>query len=219
MVDVPVYNEDGDQIETVALDEGPFGGRVRAALLKQAVVMYQANRRQGSATTRSRGMVTGSTAKLYRQKGTGHARMGSARTVIRRGGGVAFAKRPRDFRQTMPKKMRRLARNNAVLAKALSGDLLLLDQLQYEQPKTKRFATMLRALKAERGCVLAVAERDENIYRSARNIPKTDVCLVEQLNAYEVLRRGRLLMTKDALASLLASPRSDEGDGSAEGRE
>lgn len=208
MLDVPVYNEDGDQIETVSVDEASLGGEVRPALLKQALVMYQANRRQGSSSTKSRGMVAGTTHKLYRQKGTGNARAGSSRTNIRRGGGMAFAKRPRDFRKSMPKKMRRLARDNAILAKILSGDLLLLEELQYEQPKTKRFATMLRQLKAERGCVVALAEQEENIYKSARNIPKTDVMEVAQLNAYDILRRNRLVMTKQSLASLLEGPSS-----------
>ena len=210
MLDVPVYNEGGDQTETVPVDEASLGGRVRPALLKQAVVMYLANRRQGSATTRSRSMVVGSTKKLYRQKGTGHARMGQSRTAIRRGGGVAFAKRPRSFRQAMPKKMRRLARNNAVLAKILSGDLLLLDQLQYDEPKTKRLAGTLRVLKADRGCVVALAARDENVYKSARNLPRTEVRPVEELNAYDVLSRNRLLMTKEALAWLLGGPESGE---------
>ena len=213
MLDVPVYNENGDQIDTVPVEEGVLGERVRPALLKQAVVMYLANRRQGSASTRSRGMVVGSTKKLYRQKGTGNARVGNARTVIRRGGGVAFAKRPRDFRQAMPKKMRRLARNNAVLAKILAGDLLILDQLQYEQPKTKRFATMLQALKVDRGCTVALAERDENVYLSARNLPRTDVRPVEELNAYDVLSRNRLVMTRDALTWLLSGPQPVSPDG------
>lgn len=209
MLDVPVYNEKGDQIETVPVDEARLGGRVRPALLKQAVVMYLANRRQGSSATKSRGMVAGSTKKLYRQKGTGNARMGAIRTNIRRGGGVAFAKRPRDFRQGMPKKMRRLARDNAILAKILSGDLLLLDELQYEAPKTKRFAAMLRQLKAEKGCVVALAKPKDNVYKSARNIPKTEVVQVAQLNAYDVLRRNRLLMTKDSFAVLLNGPSAE----------
>ncbi|MBN1342227.1 MAG: 50S ribosomal protein L4 [Phycisphaerae bacterium] len=210
MIDVPVYNESGDQIETVAVDEDALGGKVRPALLKQAVVAYLANQRQGSAATRSRGMIVGSTAKLYRQKGTGRARVGNVRTAVRRGGGVAFAKRPRDFRQAMPKKMRRLARNNAVLAKILTGDLLLLDELLYEAPKTHRFAKMLRAIKADTGCLVAVAERNMNIYKSGRNIPRTEIRPVDQLNAYEVMRRNRLVMTKDALARLLEGPKAGD---------
>lgn len=204
MIDLPVYNESGDQIETVSVDEAELGGEVRPALLKQAVVMFLANQRQGTAATRSRGMVVGSTKKLYRQKGSGRARMGSSRTNIRRGGGHAFAKRTRDYRQAMPKKMRRLARRNAVLSKALSGDLLLIDQLTFEEPKTKRFAAMLRALRADRGCVLALAGRDENVYLSGRNIPKTEIRQAEDLNTYEILRRKRLVMTRDAWEMFLS---------------
>lgn len=203
MLDVPVYNENGDQVETMPVDEALLGRHVRPALLKQATVMFLANQRLGTAATRSRGMIVGSTRKLFRQKGTGNARMGTIRTPIRRGGGVAFAKRARDFRQDMPKKMRRLARNNAILAKILGGDLLVIDRLHYDQPKTKRFAAMLRALKADTGCVVAIPRLDANLYKSGRNIPKTEIRLVEQLNAYEILRRKRLLMTKEGLTMLL----------------
>ena len=117
MIELPVLNREGDEVDRIQVDELQFGGRFRGALLKQAIVMYHANKRQGNAVTKSRGMVTGSTRKLFRQKGTGRARMGTARTVIRRGGGVAFAKQNRDFRKRMPKKQRRLARDSAILEK------------------------------------------------------------------------------------------------------
>jgi large subunit ribosomal protein L4 len=215
MVDVPVYNENGDQVETMAVDEALLGMRVRPALLKQATVMYLANQRLGTSATRSRGMVVGSTRKLFRQKGTGNARMGTIRTNVRRGGGVAFAKQTRDFRQAMPKKMRRLACKNAILAKILGGDLLVVDQLQYDQPKTKRFAAMLQALKATKGCLVAIPEPNDNVYKSGRNIPKTEIRLVEQLNAYEILRRKRLLTTKQGLTQILTGSESGEAPGGA----
>src|SRR5690554_1380696 len=111
MIDVPIYNKTGEQVDSLAIDEAQLGSEVRPALLKQAYVMFHANRRQGSARTKSRGMVEGSTRKLYRQKGTGNARVGPRRTVVRKGGGVAFAKTKKreDYRLRMPKKMRRLA--------------------------------------------------------------------------------------------------------------
>ena len=143
MIDLPVYDKQGKEVDRVQIDEAVFGGRVRPALLKQAIVMYHANKRQGTAATKSRGMVAGSTRKLYRQKGTGRARMGTNRTAIRKGGGVAFAKTARDFSQRMPKKQRRLARDSAVLGKLLSDDALVIDQLSFESPKTKEFATTL----------------------------------------------------------------------------
>jgi large subunit ribosomal protein L4 len=213
MVDVPVYNESGDQVETMTVDETLLGTRVRPALLKQAAVMYLANQRLGTSATRSRGMVVGSTRKLFRQKGTGNARMGTIRTNIRRGGGVAFAKQARDFRQAMPKKMRRLACKNAILAKILGGNLLVIDQLQYDQPKTKRFAAMLQALKSAKGCLVAIPEQNDNVYKSGRNIPKTEIRLVEQLNAYEILRRRHMLTTKEGLAQILRGPEQAEASG------
>ena len=202
MIDVPVYSADGKQVGTVSLDEERFGGQVRPALLKQAIVMYQANRRQGTVGTKSRGMVSGSTRKIYRQKGTGNARMGPVRNPVRRGGGHTFAKRTRDFSQGMPKRMRRLARDNAILAKAQSNDVLVIEELAYNEPKTKRIAGLLAAVGADRGCLIALHEPDENIWKSARNIPKTEVRGVEQLNAYEILRRRKLMLTMGAFKAM-----------------
>ncbi len=204
MIDVPVYNADGEQIDTVQLDEARFGGRVRPVLLKQAIVMYQANQRQGSAAQKSRGMVSGSTRKLFRQKGTGNARVGPIRTGKRRGGGRTFASRPRDFSQGMPKRMRRLARDNAILAKARSQDIAIMDGLDFPEPKTKRFAAMLSAVGADRGCLVALAEPNVNIWKSGRNIPKAFILPVAQLNAYEILRRRKLLLTRQAFDAINA---------------
>lgn len=210
MIPIPLYSPSGEQVGTMDLDEGLFGGEVRPRLLKQAIVMYQANRRQGTAATKSRGMVEGSTGKLYRQKGTGRARMGTIRTCIRRGGGVAFAKQLRDFSHDMPKKMRRLARDSAILAKAQACDALIVEELSFSEPKTSRMAAMLRSLQADRGCLIALAEPDETVYLSARNLPKTDIRLVEQLNAYEVLRREKLVFTKKAFERMVAAKRAAE---------
>ena len=198
MIDVPVYNAEGKQVDTVQLDAARFGGKVRPVLLKQAVVMYEANRRQGTAATRSRSETEGSTRKLYRQKGTGNARMGMLRTPVRRGGGHAFAKKARDFSQRMPKRMRRLARDNAILAKAQANDLVVIEGLAYEAPKTRRLVALLAAVGADRGCLLALHRPDVNIWKSGRNIPGTDVRQVSQLNAYEILRRRKLLVTREA---------------------
>ena len=136
-MDLSIYNQSGTQVGTMPVDEASLGGEVRPALLKQAFVMFHANTRQGSARTKSRGMVEGSTRKLYKQKGSGNARMGAARTVIRKGGGVAFAKtRTReDFRQTMPKKMRQLANRNALLAKLVDNEVKVIDSLDFAAPK------------------------------------------------------------------------------------
>lgn len=204
MVEVPVYTTDGKQTGQMAIEEDHLGTRVRPPLLKQAIVMYQANRRQGTASGKTRGQVTGSTRKLYRQKGTGRARMGSARTPQRRGGGQAFAKSARDFRQQMPKRMRRLACLNAVLAKILSGDVLILDELSFDQPKTQKLRSILSALGAQRGCVVALEAPDKVIYQSSTNLSKTDIRPVRELNAYDVLRRNKLIFTKPAFEALVA---------------
>ena len=204
MIELAVHNEAGQKVGSVELDEARLGTRVRPNLLKQAIVMYQANRRQGTAANRSRGQVRGSTRKLYRQKGTGNARAGSARTPIRRGGGRTFAKQARDFSKAMPKRMRRLARDNALLAKALADDVIVLDTLEYDAPKTKRFATMLSAVGADRGCVVALEQASETVWKSGRNIPGIDICPFYQLNAYDILSRPKLVLTRGALAALVS---------------
>lgn len=206
MLDIPVYTCEGKEAGVVQIDPQILGGKVRPQLLKQAVVMYQANRRRNTSSTRGRSEVVGSTRKLYRQKGTGRARMGANRTVIRRGGGVAFAKGNQNYSKAMNKKMRRLARNNAILAKIESKNALVLDGLEFDKPSTRRFASMLRAVGAERSCVLVLEEHDEATYRSGRNIPKTDVRALCEINAYEVLRRKKFIMTRPAFELLVNDP-------------
>lgn len=201
MLSVPIYNEAGEQVGDEQIDETLLGGAVNPALLKQAVVAYHANRRQGTAVTKGRGDVRGSTRKLYRQKGTGRARMGNARTCVRRGGGVAFAKQLRDFRQALPRKMRRLARNQAVLAKIQSSDALIVDGLKLEAPKTSRLAEVLKKVQAERGCVFATAGVDPVLYKSGRNIPRTEIRDVAELNAFDILSRRKLIFTREAFAA------------------
>lgn len=198
MLNVPVYSMTGEKIGDELIDPEMLGGSVNAALLKQAVVMYHANLRQGTVATKSRSDVQGSSRKIFRQKGTGRARMGNVRTVIRRGGGVAFAKRTRDYRQAMPKKMRRLARNQAVLAKIQSADVAIVDGLKIEKPKTAPFARLLAELNADRGCVFATRGVDVNVFKSGRNIPRTEIMDVAGLNAFQVLSRRKLIFTRDA---------------------
>ena len=204
MLEVPVYNTDGEKIETLKVDEEVFGGTVNVALLKQAIVAYHANRRQGTAATKGRGEVEGSTKKLFRQKGTGFARRGPRRTNLLRGGGVAFAKKRRDFRKALPKKMRRRALESAILAKILGDDLMVLDGLQMDAPRTGRMAGVLGNLKINRSCLLTLAERDRNIYLSARNIPDLTVRVTEELNAFDVATRQKMVVTSGAMKALMA---------------
>jgi len=204
MLEVPVYNTRGEKIDALKVDEQVFGGTVNVALLKQAVVTYHANRRQGTVQTRSRGMVQGSTRKLYAQKHTGNARRGNIRTNIMRGGGVAFGKKLRDFRKALPKKMRQAALASAILAKIIGKDLMVVEGLAMNSPRTKTMVGVLRNLKINRSCLLAMASSDRNIYLSSRNIADLKVMPAAELNAFDVATRQKMLVTAEAMKALLA---------------
>lgn len=206
MIEIPVLNTEGKPVGSEKLDPAQFGGHVRFELLKQAIVTYQANRRQGSAATRSRGQVQGSSRKIYRQKGTGRARAGNIRTPVRVGGGRTFAKSARSFSLKLPRKMRRLARASAFLAKAESGTAMIVDGLSFDAPKTSRMAAVLKAVKVERGALLTVASRDENLFKSIRNIPNVEMKLIGEVNAFDVIRARHLVFTRDAFKALSADP-------------
>lgn len=212
MVAVPVYDTKGNQTGEMEIDPALLGGEVRPALLKQAVVTFEDHQRQFSARTKGRADVEGSTRKLYRQKGTGNARAGNVRTPVRRGGGRAFSQRIPRAHKSLPKKMRRLARNNAILAKIESKQVVILDGLSINEPKTKPFAAMLKALGAANGCLFALHARDENVYRSGRNIPRTMVRALEDLNAYEVLLGRKVVFTREAFQRLCDDPTRLHGD-------
>jgi large subunit ribosomal protein L4 len=203
MIQAPVYTMEGEQIDTVSVDPDWLGGKPNLALIKQAIVMYQSNRRQGSAMTRSRSMVVGSTRKIYRQKGTGNARMGSVRSPVRRGGGVTFAKTPKSWRQKMPRKARRAARNSALLAKLLADEVLILDELKLESPKTKQMKAILAAVGADSSCTVGVESPNDVLVKSARNIPKVDLHLAQDLNARDILLRRKLVLTRNSINAWL----------------
>ena len=210
MISLSVYDKNGKEVESLKVNESTFGGRVRYSLLKQAIVMYQANKRVGTAATKSRGMIAGSTRKIYAQKHTGNARAGTIRTGKRVGGGVTFAKVARDFSQQMPKKQRKLARDSAILSKLLSNNVVVVDQLKFEKPKTKDFANILENLKIDRSCLVMIGDYDDTIYRSARNIAKVSVMPVAELNAGDICRHTKLLFTKEAFLSLINKNKSSE---------
>jgi large subunit ribosomal protein L4 len=202
MLEVPVYDIEGKQVETLQVDENDFGGYVNEDLLKQAVVAYHANKRQGSAASLTRGQVSGSTAKAYKQKGTGRARRGDMRTPLIRGGGNAFAKSQRDYRKKLPRKMRRLALQSAILAKMLGQDLLVLKGLAIAEPKTRTLIGILKNLKINRSCLLALADRDHNVYLSSRNIGDLTVRTAGELNAFDVATRQKMIVTSEAMSAL-----------------
>lgn len=204
MIEVPVYNQAGEKVSTVSVDEQKLGGEVRNHLLKQALVMYHANQRQGTVRTQARGEVAGSTRKMFRQKGTGNARTGGIRNPIKRGGGHAKQKRPKDWRLAMPKKQRRLARDSALLSKFQAGDVRVVDQIALEQPKTQIVVKMFKALGIDRSVLVAINGRNEVFEKSARNIDRTTLTTVSQLNAWDLLRTRTLLLTKDGLEQILA---------------
>jgi len=203
MIDLAVYNTDGQEVESLKVDEAVFGGSVRYPLLKQAIVMYHANKRVGTAANKGRSMVAGSSRKVFRQKGTGNARIGNIRTGKRVGGGVTFAKSLRDFGKRMPKKQRRLARDSAILAKLLSNNVVVVDGLNFEKPKTKDFIGVLNNLKIERSCLVTTNSADVNLYKSAKNVPKVAVMPVSELNAGDICNYRKMLFTKEAFLSVL----------------
>lgn len=200
MVSLPVYDRNGQQVGSYDIDPAELAPRISKQLMHDAVVMYQANRRMGTVKTKSRAEIAASTKKLYRQKGTGNARAGSRKSPIRRGGGHAFALRPRDWSYTMPRKALRMATRMALASRIQDGELTLIDDLAFESPKTRDMAAILKALKLNGTRLLvAVNGYDANVYKSIRNIDAVSVLPVGDLNALEVLSPKRVLMTRGAL--------------------
>ena len=199
MIEIPVHNMQGQQVDSLEVDVQVLGGRVRPQLLKQAYVRYHANRRQGSARTRNRALTEGSTRKLYRQKGTGNARRGAVRTNIMRGGGVAHAKCSKSWRLEMPRKMRRLANRNALLGKVVDGEIKLVDKFSFAKPSTRQFISLLQALGIDRTCLVAVQATTGNEAISARNVPSVNLTHVDQLNVFNLLNHRYLLADKVSL--------------------
>jgi large subunit ribosomal protein L4 len=193
MIEIPVYDSLGKQIATVSVDEQLLGGELQPALLKQAYVRYHANRRSGSAKTKRRGENAYSTRKLYRQKGTGNARRGSMGTNLMRGGGHAFAKSAKSWRQGMPTKMRRLANRNALLAKVVDDEIKLIDSLAFDKPNTKQFNSLLQALKIDRSCLVALSDTNSHAARSACNLDNISLTHIDRLNVFDVLNHRYLL--------------------------
>ncbi|MHC4130814.1 MAG: 50S ribosomal protein L4 [Planctomycetota bacterium] len=210
MINVAVYNKEGLEVEKLKVDESLFGGKVRYPLLKQAIVMHHANKRVGTASNKGRSMVSGSGRKLFRQKGTGFARAGNRRTGKRVGGGVTFAKTSRDFSKRMPKKQRRLAINSAILAKLLGDNVIVIDDLSFNKPSTRDFIGILGNLKVARSCLVTLNEYNENIHKSARNIPGVAVLPLGELNTSDICSMGKVIFTKDAFLGLLDKRKTDK---------
>jgi large subunit ribosomal protein L4 len=233
MLTIPVYNPDGAKVGEEQVDPAAFGVEVNKQLLHDVVLMHLAARRVGTVNTRGRSDVAGSTKKLFRQKGTGNARAGSKRTNKRKGGGVAFARRNRDYRYSIPKRAVRAAVRMAVLSKFQDNQVLVLDGLKLDAPRTQFVAKALRAIRrpditeaeeAEvvgetkaaasrrtlegRTILLGLPAADQALYRSARNIEGVQVAPVSEFNTYDVLKQRYLVLTREALAALIERVKS-----------
>jgi large subunit ribosomal protein L4 len=202
-MELVVLNESGKEVGRVSFDEKILGEKIRAKLLHQAVVRYEANRRLGTHKIKSKGERHGSGKKPWKQKHTGRARAGMKRSPLWRGGGNAFGPRPRDYHKGMPVRMRREALKSALLSKFLGKEVKVIDQLDYDAPKTKRFAQTLKKLKLDDGtCLIALPQPSESLAKSVRNIESCLLIPSRNLNAYDVLKHKVLLLTQDAVAHL-----------------
>jgi large subunit ribosomal protein L4 len=205
-VNLAVYDISGKQVGSYEIDPAELAPAVNKQLLHDAVVMYQANQRQGTFRTKNRGEVAGSTKKLYRQKGTGNARAGARRSGTRRGGGHIFAKRPRDFGWRMPKKALRAATRMALAARLADDEVKLVSGLEMGTPKTAAVAKLLKTLGiAEKTVLVSPAQHDDVLWKSARNIEGVSVSPVGDLNAWSLLQPRAVLMTTAAIDAFRAS--------------
>ncbi|MEN1681517.1 MAG: 50S ribosomal protein L4 [Planctomycetota bacterium] len=203
MPKLTVHDRKGNKVGTYNVEPSDFADRINKQLLHDAVVMYQANKRQGSHKTKTRGEVAGTTKKMYRQKGTGNARAGSKRSGIRRGGGHIFALRPRDYSYRMPRKALQLATRMAMASKVQDDELVIIDELKFEAPKTRDMAQILKNLGCDSDSLLVATDGlDVNVYKSARNITKVSVSPQADLNALSLLSSRKVLFTKSALDAM-----------------
>jgi len=198
-VKVPVYSLSGEVVKHIEISDRVFAVPFNEAVVHQAVVRQKANARQGTASTKTRGEVSGSGKKLYRQKHTGLARAGSRRSPTRRGGGIIFGPKPRSYHQEMPKKMRRLALRCALSAKAKDKELTVLEKLGLDHPKTREMEAILAALGVDSSALIVTGEPEENVVKSSRNLAGVKTLPANILNVVDILAYKRLLMTEAAV--------------------
>jgi len=198
-VQVPVYNLAGEVVRQIEISDLVFAVPFNEAVVHQVMVGQQANARQGTAATKIRGEVSGSTGKMYRQKGTGYARAGSRRSPLRRGGGITFGPHPRSYRQALPRKMRRLALRCVLSAKAGDGELKVLEEFDFAEPKTKRMLEVLSALGVDSSALIVTPEPEGNVIKSARNLSVIKTMPVHIINVLDILSHKTLLMTEAAV--------------------
>ena len=201
MANVSVFNMEGKEVGTIELNDAVFGVEVNEHLVHMAVVQQLANNRQGTQKAKTRSEVSGGGRKPWRQKGTGHARQGSTRSPQWTGGGVVFAPVPRDYSFKMNKKEKRAALKSALTSKVQDAKLIVVDELKFDEIKTKNFATVMSNLNVNKGLVV-IAENDANVVLSARNMADVNTTLVNTMNVYDVMNAKTLVLTKDAVAKI-----------------
>ncbi len=198
MPKVDVLNVSGQQVGEIELSDNVFGVKVNRHVLYEAVKNYLANQRQGTQSAKTRSEVRGGGRKPYRQKGTGRARQGSLRSPNFVGGGVVFAPKPRDYSYKLPKKVKRLAMKSALSSKVENGEIIVLEELVMDAPKTKDMVNILKNISTVKKSLIVLGEKDENVVKSARNIPGVKTTFVNNLNVYEILKYDTFVVTKDA---------------------
>lgn len=201
MANVAVYNMEGKEVGTIELNDAVFGVKVNEHLVHMAVVQQLANNRQGTQKAKTRSEVSGGGKKPWHQKGTGHARQGSTRSPQWKGGGMVFAPVPRDYSFKMNRKEKRAALKSALTSKVQDSKLIVLDELKFDDIKTKNFVNVMDNLKVKKGLVV-LADNDTNVVMSARNVAEVNTTLVNAINVYDVMKAGVLVLTKDAVAKI-----------------
>ena len=202
MANVSVYNMEGKEVGKLDLSDAIFGVEVNEHLVHMAVLQQLADNRQGTQKAKTRSEVSGGGRKPWRQKGTGHARQGSIRAPQWKGGGVVFAPVPRDYSFKMNKKEKRAALKSALTDKAQAGNLIVVDELKFDEIKTKKFAEVMNNLKATRKALVVLADNDQNVVLSARNLAEANTTLTNTLNVYDIVNARTLVLTKDAVAKI-----------------
>ena len=201
MAKVSVYNMEGKEVDTIDLSDAVFGVEVNEHLVHMAVVQYLANKRQGTQKAKTRAEVSGGGRKPWRQKGTGHARQGSTRAPQWTGGGVVFAPVPRDYSFKMNKKEKRAALKSALTSRVQENKLIVLDELRFDEIKTKNFKAVIDNLNVAKAYVV-INENDEKVVLSARNLPNVQTALTHTINVYDIMKGGTVILTKDAAKTI-----------------
>ena len=201
MANVSVFNMEGKEVGTIELSDAVFGAKINEHLVHMAVVQQLANKRQGTQKAKTRSEVSGGGRKPWRQKGTGHARQGSIRAPQWKGGGVVFAPVPRDYSFKMNKKEKRAALKSVLTDKVQNSNLIVLDELRFDEIKTKNFVRVMNNLKIDNGLVV-IADNDKNVVMSARNLEKLNTTLVNTINVYDIMKAKTVVLTKDAVAKI-----------------